>query len=40
MVFMKDDRVVDESIATSVILNIYDKSGNNVKRIYGDLIDK
>lgn len=39
MISIKDDKAVDESIATSAILSIYDEYGNNIKRIYGDLQD-
>lgn len=37
MIYLKDDQVVDESIATTSLLNIYDEQGNNIRRIYGDL---
>lgn len=37
MVFMKDGKEVDEKEADSCILNIYDKDGNNIQRIYGEL---
>lgn len=37
MIYLKDNQVVDESIATTSLLNIYDEHGNNIRRIYGDL---
>ncbi len=36
MIFMKGEDCVDEKEADHGILNIYDKNGENVKRIYAD----